>query len=358
MSKFNIDDYKLYVETISGGKNTVIADDTGMPSVMYVLPKMYKDTLLVGGASEVHSAFVVDDAVKGKVAVSKFLNIVYNNRAYSLPRKDPRANINFDTAMTNCRNKGEGWCVTPFTLWAAIALWCKKNGFQPHGNNNYGRDVAATWEHGEVTYTYADGGVTRDGRTATGSGPATWYHDGTYSGIADLNGNVWEWNSGMRIVDGEIQVIPYSNVSKSTIDVSAASTDWRAIDADGNYIAVGSAGSLKMDRRSSHIVYTTGTKSETSTSGLGSTFISNTFDETVNDGAKLLLRELGILPELNDTDYGGDYFYYNLSGERLPIRGGSWGSGAYAGLFSSSFYYPRSSSHRYIGFRSAFYGDF
>ena len=35
-----------------------------------------------------------------------------------------------------------------------------------------------------------------------------WSHDGTPFGIWDLNGNVWEWVGELRIVDGEIQVIP------------------------------------------------------------------------------------------------------------------------------------------------------
>ena len=35
----NFDDFKLSVEALSGGSNTVKLDDIGMPSVMFVLPK-------------------------------------------------------------------------------------------------------------------------------------------------------------------------------------------------------------------------------------------------------------------------------------------------------------------------------
>ena len=46
-----------------------------------------------------------------------------------------------------------------------------------------------------------------------------------------MNGNIWEWVSGMRLVKGELQVIPYNNAADPECDTSAASTQWRAINA-------------------------------------------------------------------------------------------------------------------------------
>ena len=34
------------------------------------------------------------------------------------------------------------------------------------------------------------------------------YHNHDMSGIADINGNLWEWTGGLRLMDGEIQIIP------------------------------------------------------------------------------------------------------------------------------------------------------
>ncbi len=64
-----------------------------------------------------------------------------------------------------------------------------------------------------------------------------WRHNGKENGIADLSGNVWEWNSGMRIFNGEIQVIADNNASKLAIDLGAASTEWKAINGEtGNLV--------------------------------------------------------------------------------------------------------------------------
>ena len=74
--------------------------------------------------------------------------------------------------------------------WAAIALWCHKNGCEPKGNNNYGKDAS---ESGYIAIpTYKDSGG-KTCRVATGTGPVTWSHNGKMDGIFDMNGNVWEW---------------------------------------------------------------------------------------------------------------------------------------------------------------------
>ena len=43
-------------------------------------------------------------------------------------------------------------------------------------------------------------------------------------------------------------------------------------------------------------------------------------------------------------------------GERLPIAGGRWHAGAYAGVFGLDLSNARSHSGSGVGFRSAFYG--
>lgn len=343
----NFDDLKLSIEALSGGKNTVLFDDLGMPSVMVPFPKLKMSDLIAGGSENIHPAFSVDGVEKSVIYVSKYQNIVLNERGYSLPMRDPRASLNFDQAVTYCRNKGKGWSLTPYSLWSAIALWCRKNGTMPRGNNNYGADHAYGHEKGVPTY-YESGKIAR---CATGSGPNTWNHNWMPDGIADLNGNVWEWCTGMRLKDGEIQIIPYANCMAADASMGASSTLWKAITADGTLVEPGTAGTLKYNYVSGHIQLTSGDITPEDT-WRGDTYQNMTLDSalTVPEIAKALL----IYPDEPGGDYGGDGHYMNNSGERLPICGGGWDNTSVAGVFRVSLNNPRSHSYTSIGFRSAY----
>lgn len=343
----NFDDLKLSIEALSGGKNTVLFDDLGMPSVMVPFPKLKMSDLIAGGSENIHPAFSVDGVEKSVIYVSKYQNIVLNERGYSLPMRDPRASLNFDQAVAYCRNKGKGWSLTPYSLWSAIALWCRKNGTMPRGNNNYGADHAYGHEKGVPTY-YESGKIAR---CATGSGPNTWNHNWMPDGIADLNGNVWEWCAGMRLMNGEIQIIPYANCMAADASMGASSTLWKAIAADGTLVEPGTAGTLKYNYVSGHIQLTSGDITPEDT-WRGDTYQNMTLDSalTVPEIAKALL----IYPDEPGGDYGGDGHYMNNSGERLPICGGGWNDTSNAGVFYVSLGNPRSNSYSGIGFRSAY----
>lgn len=344
----NFDDLKLSIEALSGGKNTVLFDDLGMPSVMVPFPKLKMSDLIAGGSENIHPAFSVDGVEKSVIYVSKYQNIVLNERGYSLPMRDPRASLNFNQAVTYCRNKGKGWSLTPYSLWSAIALWCRKNGTMPRGNNNYGADHAYGHEKGVPTY-YESGKIAR---CATGSGPNTWNHNWMPDGIADLNGNVWEWCAGMRLMNGEIQIIPYANCMAADASMSASSTLWKAIAADGTLVEPGTAGTLKWDVVSGKIQLT---KGDITPKDQGNWLPYNNM--TLGDGlsaAPELAKALLLYPDEPNGDYGGDYHGLNTSGERLPLCGGGWNDTSGAGVFYVNLNNPRSDSSTGIGFRSAY----
>lgn len=344
----NYDQMAAAVSELSGGKNVVLLDDIGMPSIYVRIPKGKNSELVTGLTENTHLAFNVDSVEKAAFYYSKYQNIIANGRAYSLAHRDPKTYVTFDAARQACEAKGAGFHLSTLAEWSYLALWSRKNGTMPRGNNNYGRDVSYTHEKGEESSK--DGEKT--GRIFTGSGPVTWNHNHQADGICDMNGNVWEWNAGMRLVDGEIQIIPYNNAALgSECDMSATSTLWKAIAADGSLVEPGTAGTLKWDVVSGQIQLTNGTVTPTD-KGNWLPYSSMTLASglTAPEIAKMLL----LYPDEPGGDYGGDYHGVNTYGERLPICGGRWSRGADAGAFSVYLNLPRSDSGGYVGFRSAF----
>lgn len=339
----NFDALKLSVEA-SMPNNTVLFDDKGLPSIMVRIPKFKISDVIPGGSTATHPAFIVNGVEKDVIYISKYQNVVIGDRAYSLPLRDPRASLNFDQAKRFSENKGSGWHLMTNAEWAAIALWCAKNGTLPRGNNNYGADFSASHETGVQTFP-AD--ATRIGRVATGSGPVTWAHNGDNSGIYDLNGNVWEWVGGYRTLNGEINVLPNNDAAITGADQTLNSTRWRAISETGEYIAPGTTGSLKYDSQ---------TKLTKEIAGTGQ---ANTAFKTMQKDAGIatvpeIMKALGLFPA--SSDMANDRFYNDTAGERLAYRGGSWNSASYAGAFALFGNNSRTVSSTGIGFRSAFVG--
>jgi hypothetical protein len=351
----NFDDLKLNVEAMSGGKNTVLLDDQGMPSIMVRIPKFYLDEVITGAPHTVHPAFIVNGVEKNEIFISKFQNIVVNSRAYSLPFKDPATSTTFDQALTYCKNKGNGWHLMTNAEWAAIALWCKKNNFMPRGNNNYGADISASYEKGVETSKETSGAF-RTLRVATGSGPVSWAHDNTNQGIFDMNGNVWEWAGGLRLNGGEIQVIANNDAAQNTIDQTVNSAVWKAISSvDGSLLAPGSADTLKYDATAANGTGSIEIATSIVNQGDGTASASRTFESLVARAGitvPTIMKALGLAPL--DASHGGDYLYMRNQGERLPIRGGNWYHTATAGVFLLNLNDPRSNSNSHIGFRSAY----
>jgi hypothetical protein len=188
--------------------------------------------------------------------------------------------------------------------WAAIALWCMANGYQPRGNTNYGRHHDNKFETGIVpagaTLGSDSTGITN---TKTGSGPNSWNHDGSPGGIADLVGNVWEWLYGMKILDGVVQLAP----------------------DNGDYL----------ESEYTNTAFT-----------LPSNRTWSTIDAT---GAPDSLKQALIVP--NGVADPAGYQYINLTGERLPFRGGGRYSAGGAGLAAVGLIYGRTDASSNIGFR-------
>lgn len=336
--------------------NEILFDDKGMPSIMVKIPKMTYAQLGLGASTDVFPAFKVNGIEIDALYISKYMNIVQNGRAYSLPGQDYANNMDFDTARGYCEAKGAGWHIMTAIEWGLLINWCENNGFIPLGNCAYGK------YHTETNYKAIP--MTKDGsgnilHTAGGTGPLTWFHDQTPSGIADLAGNGFEWTGGIRTVKGELQVLVNNNAADPSNSQGATSAAWMAIDAaTGAFITPDgtgtTSGSVKMDWVSSKLQYNT-TITDAAPGEHYCQFKDINCSANIDDSAKTVLIALGMHPRSTTlcTSYGRCYFNNNEA-ERFFLRGGDYHS-PYASSFPS-FYgsHARSGQSTYWGFRAAY----
>lgn len=356
MANFDIAD--LALQAVAPG-NKLLYDDKGLPSVMVYIPKFKLSEVLTNGPDTYHPAFIINGTVVDGIYIGKYQSVVEDGRAYSLPGRDPAANINWTNAMARCTAKGTGWHMMTKAEWGMIALWCKKNGFFPKGNNNYGKDTTETM-YQAIPATYDSEG--RVNHTLTGTGPLTWSHDGTMKGIFDLSGNVSEWEGAFRTVKGELQFLVNNNGADSSHDQAASSSEWKALDAStGEFVTPNGSGtttnSVKVDATGGRPKYATAVT--TTSENVNSAIHLITCTEDISDAAKIVLRAYGLLAEDGATaaNYGdGDYLSFNnVADERVVFGGGGYNNGAYAGVFfSSGNCSTRSYTNAIIGFRVAY----
>lgn len=115
---------------------------------MVKVPLVYLDELGIGSAHTPHPAFIINDKVVPYIYVSKYINVIKNNRAYSIPNQDPANCITFDRAVEVCYNKGAGWHLMTAAEWGVLHNLITAQGLEPRGNTNNGRHHVKTYEHG------------------------------------------------------------------------------------------------------------------------------------------------------------------------------------------------------------------
>ncbi|GEM_PF-706709 len=345
------DSLRQSVEVASGGLQTVLYTAKGQPTYMNIIQK-YDMSTIDASLSGTHPAFIVDGVEKPEIFIGTYQGRIVNGELLSLPNVEPTHSTNYTNFLAAARACGNGHHLITNAEWSAVALQCYKDNKQPMGNTYYGRSSENPLLIGRRADGLNPGDTSGSARTLTGSSPVEWRHNGKENGIADLSGNVWEWNSGMRIFNGEIQVIADNNASKLAIDLGAASTEWKAINGEtGNLVTPDGSGTT-----AGTIKYADGGTADYTINGSNFGGIRNlSTTKPVTAAALARLKALCLYPHTENTaSYNGDYFFKAMTDERLPIRGGGWNSAAGAGVFALYLSNARSSSGTYLGARPAF----
>lgn len=358
----NFDDLKLAVEALSGGRNTVVFDTVAQngifyPNIMVRIPMFPGNAVLPGASNDPHPMFRVGGVTVPEILISKYQNVLLANRAYSLPFRAPATGMTFDVAKMFCENKGSGWHLMTNAEYAGLELWCLQEGVQLRGHTGGGGNALVPHERGTLMGEY----------TATGSGPASWYHDGTQFGVADLIGNAWEWAAGLRLQNGEINIIPDNDAALGG-DQGPNSKLWRAVSPNGMMVNPGVIDSCKFDSTvpgdsqtvemdlgggvilRTHRYYPHYTGDDISNDYLFQSvqFDKITFDEDVAQALNRL-KLLGVMPATGSLD--GRLFLRNY-GDRTALRGGACDGSA--GLFALNLMHGRAGAAAHRGFRAAY----
>ena len=309
------------VEQASGNKQTVLETAKGQATYMNVIPAFRLEELGEGFGTGLHPAFIVGGVEKSEIYIGTYQAVIRDGEAVSLPGQDPAVNINFDNAKAACIAAGPGFHLMTNWEWAAIALWCAKNGIPVRGNTYNGKCYEVPQEQGSIT---------NYGRTATGSGPDAWRHDGTPHGIADLVGNVWEWNDGLKLVSGKI-IMPADN------DFLLPEADWPE------------TGTLIDLPNSKPQISDTITRRDYDGCYFKDVTVKDSYDVPV------ALKQALVSP--SSFELSGRFWADNTEDfEALPIRGGSRCNAGNAGLAALDLGDERDDANSYLGFRPAFIG--
>ena len=320
-----LDSERYSLERATGGQQTIIRDDQGNANCMFVLPRFsYADLGMTAdmGTGDVTAFDFGSGSIKGEIFIGAYL--ASGSGAVSAPRQDPRASLDHTAARAACAAKGAGWHLMTVHEWAAIALWCVANGYEPLGNTNWGRSHAKTWLAGGRADGRAPGDAAGIGRTKTGSMGAEATHDRTLGGIADLVGNVWEWQDGLLLQGGQIKASTHNTQPEANWALQAAFFD-----------APSSAPVL-----SNAITRAASVSAEWKSVTKSASYVSNPLLK------RLLIEPASALPS--------GRIYTNNEGERLPYRGGTWTGGANAGLAALNLDNSRVGTSTSLGFRPAF----
>lgn len=348
---------KASTEALTNAEQTIIYTAKGTPSFMYVLKKFDLSTI-DASLSGTHPAFIVNGVEKDAIYVGVYPASEVNGELVSQPNVAPKVGVTREQYSILAAAAGAGFHVMTNAEWAAVALQSYKANTQPLGNSYWGQSSEDATQAGRRIDGIATGTVdlTKQATILNGSGPVTWRHNRKYNGISDMAGNIWELCNGVRLFNGELQIIANNDAAISSTDLSSTSAAWKAINATtGALVAPNGSGTTAGTVKFA----TSGTADYTLVVTSGAYFSSITNPSTTAPVATAvinMLKALCLFPMSNTAgSLGFDNIYLSLTDEKLLTRGGTFALGTGAGIFAIGLERLRVAAAPEFGARIAYY---
>ncbi|WP_201555778.1 hypothetical protein [Psychrobacter sp. 72-O-c] len=223
---------------------------------------------------------------------------------------------------------------------SAACAWYDASGVNnfPKGcNNNALRDV------NDTSVVYEETGYSSAGKTGSGQPFAKTTHNGQASGVADLNGNMYEVALGLTQTDGNFYTLKTTTKAAALTSGATLATDaWGTAAMTASYDSLGASyGELTGESRNFAIGSTTKQVFSSANSGLA------------------WAASCAGIPMLGGSDgtnaFGNDRFYDNRVEDLCALVGGTWSSSTIAGIWIVTGLNSRSNSNNSRGVRAALY---
>lgn len=221
--------------------------------------------------------------------------------------------------------------------------WYHATNNFPKGNNN---NALGDAQDAAILYV-ADGNGTYPGCGKTGSANlfARTTHNGQNSGIADLNGLVWEFSPGLTSDGTNLYALNTSVSMKSLTGGNTLATDaFGATGLAANYTSIG-ATYQSLTKTNGWLLTGNSTAQVLSAATSGNDWFLTGFGVPITGGTG------------GSNAFGNDGVYQPAAwpNELAPLSGGTWTNSSDAGVWSLLLNAARTASSADIGFRSALY---
>lgn len=315
-----------------------------------VQPGVFVDKYLAsynaGTASSIKNGIVLTSAARGTLTNEQFSNLT------------GAPSDTYGGAIAAAKTRGSSFFCNSRFIFSALALlayahaqastatiycaWYNATYNFPKGNNN---NALGDAQDATIAYTY-DGNVTYTGVGKTGSANffARTTHNGQNSGVADLNGLVWEITPGLTSNGTNLYILKTSARMKDVTGSNTLATDlWGATGIAALYDDLGTSYQVWRE-----------TGADRSISYGAATQV---FSEATSGNAWNWAGVGGMLTtgDGGTNAFGNDIFYDYKPNEMCPISGGNWNSSSGAGVWSLTLSDVRATSASSVGFRAALY---